>query len=83
MRADYESRTDFTEQEKVGLRFAERVTNDSNNVDEQLWAGPAQTFRRRTDRGVDDGGGTVQLLQPVQQRVADGADEVRAECESW
>lgn len=36
--AEFESRNDFSEQEKVGLRFAERMTLDSNNVDERLWS---------------------------------------------
>jgi uncharacterized peroxidase-related enzyme len=36
--ADFATRTDFTEEERVALRFAERVTYDSNNVDEKLWA---------------------------------------------
>ena len=28
----------MTEREKVALRFAERMTLDSNNVDDALWA---------------------------------------------
>lgn len=36
--ADYNRRTDFTPAEKVALKFAERMTLDSNNVDEKLWA---------------------------------------------
>ena len=42
--AEFESRNDFSEQEKVGLRFAERMTLDSNNVDEKLWSQLRQHF---------------------------------------
>lgn len=33
----FEARNDFSEQEKVVLRFAERMTTDSNNIDDALW----------------------------------------------
>ncbi|HWR37129.1 MAG TPA: hypothetical protein VN622_14800 [Clostridia bacterium] len=36
--ADFETRSDFLPEEKIALRFAERMTLDSNNVDERLWA---------------------------------------------
>lgn len=36
--AEYESRPDFDEKEKVALRFAERMTRDSHGVDKALWA---------------------------------------------
>ena len=36
--ANFDNRSDFSEQEKVVLRFAERMTRDSNNVDEVLWS---------------------------------------------
>ncbi len=36
--AEFESRSDFSEKEKVALRFAERMTLNSNNVDDALWA---------------------------------------------
>ena len=42
--AEFESRNDFSEAEKVALRFAERVTLDSNNVDEALWSQLRQHF---------------------------------------
>jgi len=45
--AEYAGRADFTAREKVALRFAERVTTDSNHVDEELWA----DLRRHFDEG--------------------------------
>ena len=36
--ADFEKRSDFSEQEKVVLRFAERMTRDSNDIDDVLWS---------------------------------------------
>lgn len=36
--AAFDKRSDFSDQEKVVLRFAERMTLDSNNVDEALWS---------------------------------------------
>ena len=45
--SEFESRNDFSEAEKIALRFAERVTLDSNNVDETLWS----QLRRHFDEG--------------------------------
>ncbi len=45
--AQFESRSDFSEAEKVALRFAERVTLDSNAVDEPLWT----SLRAHFDEG--------------------------------
>lgn len=45
--ADFENRTDFSEKEKVALRFAERMTTSSNQVDEKLWS----DLRRHFDEG--------------------------------
>ena len=45
--ADFERRNDFTEPEKVALRFAERMTTDSNNVDEGMWS----ELRKHFDEG--------------------------------
>jgi len=42
--ADFENRSDFTDREKVALRFAERVTLHSNRVDEPLWKALRQHF---------------------------------------
>ena len=42
--ADFEVRPDFSEREKVALRFAERVTLDSNRVDGPLWSALRQQF---------------------------------------
>ena len=42
--AEFENRSDFTDREKVALRFAERVTLDSNRVDEPLWKALRQHF---------------------------------------
>jgi alkylhydroperoxidase family enzyme len=45
--ADFETRTDLTDKEKSGLRFAERMTVDAHNVDDALWA----ELRRHFDEG--------------------------------
>ena len=45
--ADFEQRTDFTEREKVALRLAERMTLDSNRVDDAQW----DDVRRHFDEG--------------------------------
>ncbi|MGH9669746.1 MAG: carboxymuconolactone decarboxylase family protein [Terriglobales bacterium] len=44
---EFETRSDFSEQEKAALRFAERMTRESHNVDEALWA----DLRRHFDEG--------------------------------
>lgn len=36
--ADFENRPDLDAKEKAALRFAERMTLDSNNVDDALWS---------------------------------------------
>lgn len=36
--ANFENRSDLGAKEKVAVRFAERMTLDSNNVDEPLWS---------------------------------------------
>jgi alkylhydroperoxidase family enzyme len=45
--AEFAGRADFTAREKTALRFAERMTLDSNRVDEELWA----DLRRHFDEG--------------------------------
>jgi len=45
--AEYAGRADFSAREKTALRFAERMTTDSNHVDEDLWA----DLRRHFDEG--------------------------------
>ncbi len=45
--ADFEKRTDFSDAEKVALRFAERMTRDPHSVDDALWA----ELRRHYDEG--------------------------------
>ncbi|HYX68604.1 MAG TPA: hypothetical protein VE825_05695 [Terriglobales bacterium] len=45
--AESAGRADFTAREKTALRFAERMTLDSNRVDEELWA----DLRRHFDEG--------------------------------
>jgi alkylhydroperoxidase family enzyme len=45
--ADAANRSDFTPAEKVALRFAERLTLDSNNVADELFA----ELRRHFDEG--------------------------------
>ena len=42
--SNFEKRSDLDEKEKVALRFAERMTLDSNNVDEELWSQLRQHF---------------------------------------
>jgi alkylhydroperoxidase family enzyme len=45
--ADFEKNAAFTDQEKVALRLAERVTHDARTVDDQLWT----EVRRHFDEG--------------------------------
>ena len=45
--ADFESRGDFDQKEKIALRLAERVTRDSNKVDDAFW----QELRQHFDEG--------------------------------
>ena len=45
--AEFESLPDFEEKEKVALRLAERMTLQSNGVDEALWT----DLRRHFDEG--------------------------------
>ena len=45
--ADFEKRSDFSDQEKVALRLAEHVTRDARTVDDQLWT----ELRRHFDEG--------------------------------
>jgi alkylhydroperoxidase family enzyme len=54
--ADFESRDDFDEKEKMALRLAERVTRDSNSVDEAFWRQLRQQF---------DEGEIVELLAAI------------------
>src|SRR5258708_19466202 len=43
----FEQRADFTSQEKVALRLAERVTQNARQVDDELW----KAFREHFDEG--------------------------------
>ena len=45
--ADFEKSAAFTDQEKVALRLAERVTRDARTVDDQLWT----EVRKHFDEG--------------------------------
>lgn len=36
--AEFESRDDLSDKEKAVLRYAERMTRDSNQVDDELWS---------------------------------------------
>ena len=57
--ADFEKRADFSEEEKAALRFAERMTTASNEVDEKLWS----DLRRHYDEGeVVELGATIGLF---------------------
>ena len=54
--ANFEQRADFTDQEKVALRLAERVTRDARTVDEAVW----RELRRHFDEGE-----VVELLSAI------------------
>ena len=54
--AKFESRADFSEKEKVALRLAERVTRDSNSVDDTFWPQLREHF---------DEGEIVELLAAI------------------
>lgn len=54
--AEFESRADFDEKEKMALRLAERVTRDSNGVDDALWRELRQHF---------DEGEIIELLAAI------------------
>lgn len=42
--ADFAQRVDFTPAEKAALAFAERMTVDSHNVDDEMWNQLRQFF---------------------------------------
>jgi alkylhydroperoxidase family enzyme len=44
---EFESRSDFAQNEKTALRLAERMTRDAHGVDEKLW----QQLREHYDEG--------------------------------
>jgi len=54
--ANFEKRVDFTDKEKVALRLAEKMTLDSNGVDEAQWS----EIRRHFDEGE-----VVELLAAI------------------
>jgi alkylhydroperoxidase family enzyme len=54
--AEFESRADFTEKEKVALRVAEVVTRNARGLDDRLW----QEVRRHFDEGE-----VVELLAAI------------------
>ena len=54
--AEFDSRSDFTEKEKVALRVAEVVTHNARGLDEQLWREVRQHF---------DEGEVVELLAAI------------------
>ena len=53
---EFESRSDFSDKEKVALRLAERVTRDAHEVDESFW----QELCRHFDEGE-----VVELLAAI------------------
>ena len=53
---DFESRSDFSDKEKVALRVAEVVTRNARGLDEQLW----REVRRHFDEGE-----VVELLAAI------------------
>ena len=66
----FESRPDFTDREKAGLRLAERMAADAHSIDDLLWA----ELRRHFDEGeliellaaFPDDGPSKSLLKRVQ-----------------
>lgn len=54
--AEFESRADFTEKEKVALRVAEVVTRNARGLEERLWKEVRQHF---------DEGEVVELLAAI------------------
>jgi alkylhydroperoxidase family enzyme len=54
--AEFESHAGFEEKEKMALRLAERVTRDSNGVDDALWGDLRQHF---------DEGEIIELLAAI------------------
>jgi alkylhydroperoxidase family enzyme len=54
--ADFRSRSDFTDSEKVALELAERVTHDPHDVDDDFWAELRQYF---------DEGEIIELLAAI------------------
>lgn len=54
--AEFEKRSDFTDQEKTALRLAEKITRDAGNVDDHLWL----ELRRHFDEGE-----VVELLAAI------------------
>ena len=54
--AEFESRADFSEKEKVALRVAEVVTRNARGLDDRLW----QEVRRHFDEGE-----VVELLAAI------------------
>ena len=53
---NFESRNDFTEEEKAALRLAERVTKDSHSIDDELWTALRENF---------DEGEIIELLAAI------------------
>ena len=45
--ANFRKRSDFTDAEKAAIELAERVTNDSNGVDDDFW----KELRKHFDEG--------------------------------
>lgn len=54
--AEFDSRTDFTEKEKIALRLAEMVTRNPRGVDDQLWHAVRESF---------DEGEVIELLAAI------------------
>jgi alkylhydroperoxidase family enzyme len=54
--SSFESRTDFTDKEKIALRMAEKMTHGDGHVDESLW---------KQVRGAFDEGEVVELAGAI------------------
>ena len=75
--ADWPARDDFSPAEKAALRLAETVTRDAHAVSDEQFAELAQLLLGRRDRRAALRHRPLQLLQPLQQRSQDGANQAR------
>ena len=73
--ADWPNRDDFSPAEKAALRLAETVTRDAHAVTDEQFVELRSFYLRRRNRRVALRNRAVQLLQPIQQRSANGAHE--------
>ncbi len=75
--ADWSQREDFTPAEKAALRLAETVTRDAHAVTDEQFAELRSFYSEGEIVELLCAIRPLQLLQPLQQRSADGAHEAR------